>query len=365
MKNVKYVKWRDRWRIVWAITRKDILEAWKNKTILTQILVVAFLIAYDHWAPALRDTPTDLFIYDPGNSQGTTQLADTPQFRLIEADTEQRLIELMDEADPGEIGLILPADFDRALATGKAAPALRGYVNWADRFEAAALARDFETRLAALWGQPVQLVLADHVVRPQPDTLGIARGSVAMMLSYAIFMLGVFMVSHLMFEEKQTQTLQALLVSPASIGQIIAGKALTGMFYCTAAAGVVLALKWVFVIHWELMLLAVLCGALFNVALGLLFGTFLENRQQMMIWAFIPIVLLLIPVFLNVIEPLLPQGLGTLIAGLPTVALATLFRFACTDGAPLARILGHLSLVLGSTALLLGLVVWKVRRMDR
>ena len=59
-----------------------------------------------------------------------------------------------------------------------------------------------------------------------------------------ILMMGIFLVPSLLFEEKETKTMQALLVSPASIGQVVVGKALAGAFYILVTAVMMFAISW-------------------------------------------------------------------------------------------------------------------------
>jgi ABC-2 type transport system permease protein len=172
-------------------------------------------------------------------------------------------------------------------------------------------------------------------------------------------------VPHLMFEEKQSRTIDALLVSPVSIGQMVTGKALAGTFYCLTVVVVAFAFNWAFVVHWALTILTVLWGMLLAVGFGLLLGTFLERREQMMIWAMIPGQFLLGPVFLTVFDVILPETVRNVIYWIPTVALAKAFRYAFSQGATWAQIALHLGIVVISAVFVFALVVWKVRRSNR
>ena len=58
---------------------------------------------------------------------------------------------------------------------------------------------------------------------------------IATVLVIVLATIGGFMVPYLILEEKQTHTMEVLLVSPASVSQIGTGKALAGLFYCLAA----------------------------------------------------------------------------------------------------------------------------------
>jgi branched-subunit amino acid transport protein AzlD len=72
---------------------------------------------------------------------------------------------------------------------------------------------------------------------------------------------------------------------------------------------------------------------------------------------------LLIPVFISMIDPIFPETMRNINSWVPTVALSLLFRYSFSSGATEAQVLT--SLVLVSAMLVLALVVWKVRRLDR
>lgn len=349
-------------RIIWAIAAKDIVDALKNKQTAANIITIVFLLAIYKWLPAMGDSRPYLFVYDAGDSQLVTRLENLPQFRFREVNSMQTLEELVDEADAGEVGLVIPADFDQVLEAG-GEPELDGAIAWVDRFNQADIDADLEEQLGELLGQPVRLNIAAPVP-PTPDSMGPAR-FVAVTLVITTFLISTMLIPHLMLEEKQAKTMSALLVSPANSWEIVLGKALAGLFYCLTTAIAVFVFNWVSIVNWGLAVLVVLCGGLFAIALGLVLGTFLENRQQFIVLTFVPSSVLLIPVFLNAMEPILPAALRAIITWIPTVSTAVLFRYACSSHAPLPQTLAYLGVVLGSTAVLLAMVAWKVRRMDR
>ena len=61
-------------------------------------------------------------------------------------------------------------------------------------------------------------------------------------LAIALLTIGILLSPLLIIEEKESHTFEALLVSPASFTQVIAGKALAGASYCLIAALAVLLL---------------------------------------------------------------------------------------------------------------------------
>ena len=159
--------------------------------------------------------------------------------------------------------------------------------------------------------------------------------------------------------------MDTLLISPASVRQVVLGKALAGLFYVLTAVLAAFVFNWTFVVNWGLAIVAVLCGALLSVGLGLMLGIFFENKPLLNTWVMILLQPLLIPVFLSMIDPILPEALRTALPWVPTVALSMLFRISLTSGATLAQVMTHLGVVLASVVLVLAVVVWKVRRVDR
>jgi ABC-2 type transport system permease protein len=261
------------------------------------------------------------------------------------------------------MGLVVPADFDDVLASGQT-PRLEGYVVWSNRIAARELKAGLEQQVGGLLGQPVRINVEGNVVYPRPDS----RGALDMFVGTVVILLvvvGLFVVSHLMFEEKQTRTMDVLLVSPASIAQVVAGKALAGGFYCLVAVGAALAFRWTAVTHWGVAVLAVLVGALFSVAAGLLFGVLFESSQQMGLWVGVPVILLLAAMMVEMLGAELPAGLVTIIAWLPTTAMAEVLQISFSGGGTLAKALPDAGVALGWSLLLYSIVVWKVRRSSR
>jgi len=218
-------------------------------------------------------------------------------------------------------------------------------------------------RLESISGDPVRIEI-EQLVDYAPDAMGEMRIT-ALIVVYALFYVGLFTTPHLMMEEKQTKTMNSLLVSPASVPQVVAGKALAGLFFVLVTASAALAFNWTFIVRWDIAILGLLGGALLGVSLGLLLGVLFENKQQLNTWMMILAQPLLISLFLSAIDPIFPQIVRDLLAWIPTVALSLVFRYAFSSGTSMGQIATSLGIVLGSAMLLLMGVVWKVVAMDR
>lgn len=258
---------------------------------------------------------------------------------------------------------MIPTDFDQVLEAG-GQPELDGYVAWANRTKTSGLKSDFEQQITALLGQPVRINIEGNIVYPPSDS-GLLLGMATITAVTIIIFMGITLVPNLLFEEKQTRTMEALLVSPASIGQVVMGKALAGLFYILVTAGVVFVINWTGVVHWGLAILFAIGIGLFAAAVGLVLGSFLESPQDVTGWTGLLIVIFIGALLVDMMGLESPAFIQAIIPWVPSVALAEVFRFAFSEGVGWAQLWSNLGVVLGISMLLYGVVVWKVRRSDR
>jgi ABC-2 type transport system permease protein len=263
------------------------------------------------------------------------------------------------------LGLVLPADFDRQ-AQGQAPLALEGYVDhWVSDSDAGEIRATVEAQLTAQTGRPVHIDIRNEAVFTHPD--GLQPVTTSFLMVYALVVVGLMIAPNLMIEEKELRTMDALLISPASVGQIVTAKALAGLVYCLLAAALVLASSAPMVVHWNIALLAAVGGSLFAVSLGLLLGVILNARQQLIVWAAVLAFPLFVPViasqFLTDLQaPALVQQVVSLV---PTVAVAKATRWALSGQVPWAEIGTGLAVTVTCAISLLAGVACIVRRSDR
>lgn len=353
--------------IIWAITTKDIVDALKNKNTLTVILVVLFMIAFYRFMPALEggEQLSNVLIYDAGASSLVTALDGSSRLKLYPRYTSQEQMENdLASGDAPELGLVVPADFDEALASCEPVE-LEGYVlHWVKASEANELRVLVESEIADRLGKAVRINLEGNIVYTREDSTGLALMTTISVI-FSLVMVGISLVPHLMLDEKHSRTIDALLVSPANSSHIAISKTLTGLFYGLTATAVALAFNAALVTHWALAILAAVCGTLFVVSLGLLLGSLIENRQQLTLWAWVVILPLLLPTMLSFMDDLLPASAVAVMRWMPTVALSRVLRVSFAARAPLADFGPELALIAGCTALTLVVVAWLVRRSDR
>jgi ABC-type Na+ efflux pump permease subunit len=360
------LKLRYHLRVIWAIAWKDILDGWKNKTILANLIVVTLMILFYRSLPNWEnntDVP-NVLVYDAGNSSLVVTLEESTTVNLRQYDSQPEIERALARGGIPELGLVIPADFDQTLETGEALQ-LDGYVlHWVSDEAAEELKQVAEAEITSMTGNGVHINLEGNRVYTQADSTGLAfLASVSVIFSIA--MLGLLVTPHLMIEEKRARTIDALLVSPASGGHVITAKALAGLFYCLIAAGIALAVNASIVTQWWLAILATIGGALFMVAIGLLLGNHVKVRQQLGIWVFGLNFILLIPVFLSIMKDLIPETVLKVFQWIPTIALSKVLRVSFSNQSSLASVGPELALMFGSTFVLLTWLAWSVRRSDK
>lgn len=353
-------------RITWAITAKDLLEAIKNKTTLSNIVVAFVMMVIYKELPRweVRGEPPILLVYDAGSSALVERLEESSVVDLYEYPSREELEARLSSVDERKLGVIIPADFDRQVESGGRAELSALRVRWISQSAVHKLSSQIEEEVARLVGRPVQIDLEGEPVDVDPGR-GSPVFSAIFSVIFALVMISIGVVPHLMIEEKQTRTLDALIVSPARSGHLAAAKALTGLFYCLTAAAVVYAFNAAFIVRWPLAILVAVLGSLFFVAVGLLLGTVIELRQQFVLWGFVVMAAFLLPTFLWATSDLLPDSVATVVRWTPSAAVARAFQAACQRGASLAEYAPPLAYVGGSALLVLAGVAWFMRRADR
>ena len=358
-------KLRANLRIIWAITAKDLLEGLRNKSAIGVILSALFVVVLYRYLPMLTEAnePLRLLIYDAGDATLVPILENSPAFDVYTYATAERVEELLAlDGDSQKLGLMIPANYDDVVAE-RGEPELTVYLmRWLSGEEAQEILQAVEGEIAALTGVSAQLV--EQRVELAPE--GIGGGLMpAVGMVFVTLMIGMTVPTHLMLEEKQTKTLAALLVSPATAGQIALGKALTGLTYALLGVGVAFVFNNALISHGWLTLLVAMLSALLSVGLGLLLGMLLDSRQQLMLWAWVLLIPLTIPMFLSIMEDLVPANLIAVFRFIPTVVQFELFRVSFAGPITVSDWAPRSLLLLGWAVAVLGIVVWLLRRSDR
>jgi ABC-2 type transport system permease protein len=325
------------------------------------------IVAMYQWGPGLiaGSDPPVLALYDAGESRLVSHLEDSLDIELIEVTSQDALEKRLGFEQFPSLGLVLPPDLDQRLSTeGNTPIELSGYVeHWVTEKDTLELQTFFEGMLTELTGKPVQIAITRGIYT---QTDGGQPFMVSLLLTVILTMMSITTMTHLMIEEKETRTMDALLVSPATPTLVLLGKVVAGLFYCLACTTVVLLLNSVFIVHWGLIIAACLCGAVFSASLGALMGNLLKTKQQVSLWGFLLLQPLILPVVFSVIlADIAPGAVAEILRWVPTVALAEMIRLSFVAQAPFSAFVWQLVLVLASTIVLMGAGLWLTQRAEK
>jgi ABC-2 type transport system permease protein len=356
------------WRIVWAIARKDIVDAIKNMYILfALVLPVGMSLLLGVVFPSEQEILTmTVAVYDPGGSRLVSVLRELPETQVRDVASAEELAEVVRKDATG--GLIVPAGFDAAVSAGQQ-PDLTVYLNRRrGGGELAVFQRMVEQQVWAMVGQsyPVKISWMD-VENPagiqKPGGFQLQDYMLVIFLVMGLAMVGTFMVPTLLVEEKEKHTLDALLISPARPAEVMAGKALTGLVYCLLISGLLIVLNRGWTGNWPMTLVALVVGSLFVVAVGLLMGGLFHTTNQVNTWSSIVMLALMIPSWSGIFgNPPIVEQLFDLV---PTHYMANVLQLSLAGEASLGRVWMDLAVLGGSTILVLGAVLRVLRRENR
>jgi ABC-2 type transport system permease protein len=351
-------------RVVAAIARKDIVDAIRNRYLLIALLTPLLVaLLFRVLLPGIdRLNTLTIVVHDAGNSRLVAQLRTMPQINLVGAGSAEAAASEVEKSKAAG-GLVVPDNFDTDVAAGRQ-PELTVYVNnKKSNIEQATFRPLLEQQVLSLVKHPVpaRLVWIDLAKESSPQKeRGLDRNQMLLplLLLMVFAMTGALVVPLLLVEEKEKHTLDFLLTSPASLTEIITGKALTGVVYSVLIAGVLLAANHKLVGNWPLTSLTILLGLLFVIAVGLLMGSLFHNTMQVNTWASLVLFVLLTPSFPS---PGLPATVETALRLIPTYYFIEALKLSLA-GTPSSRIWVHLTVVLTCTLLAFSAATWALRR---
>ena len=353
--------------IIGSIAAKDIMDAIKNRFVIYQIVAVSIiLLSIKGLSFIIAPPATQLIIYDAGSSEFSNQIAESPDFNIHQARTPQELQQLLSNFGFGlgpEMGIEIPPDFDQQLQSDDQL-SVQGYVSWANRNKAPRIQSQMESELQALTGKFIQIDLNGNLITP-PGDIGLLVSIITMFAVTVILTVGTILVPSLLIEEKQNRTLEALLVSPASIGQVVAGKAVAGAFYVLVTTLIVFLFYWTGIYSWWVAVLFMVGAVLFSTSLGLLFGVLFNNQQEMTGWLSLVMLFVVGSIFIELINLDLPAFLDQLLPWLPPVALARLFWASFSSEIDIPQVILSFSMVAIIAALIFGFIALRINRSDR
>ncbi|HEU5226366.1 MAG TPA: ABC transporter permease [Ktedonobacteraceae bacterium] len=359
-------------RSILAIARKDAIDIILNRGTLFGLLTPIFLaFMFLGISSVVGAKTSNILVYDPGNAgidQVVTSFFDHPSVTRAGSPDDVTAAfgpNGVHKSSPYAVGLVVPANFEAELRKGNH-PQLGLYVNGdeVNNLDRQLLMRVISSYASAVTNpQPLKVTVA--TINPPTSTPTVDLSSFYIVAALLISLLvGTSLVPNLLIEEKEKKTMRMLMVSPATFTDIVLGKLLVGLVYQIVLAVVVIAVQKGFVGNIPMMLLFVLLGSCFALALGLLAGSIFETTGAL--GGFISIVSILFTVSTFFTGPL-----GTLLGSNPVAQLIRILpSYYVADGAfnalqnqsALPSVLFDGGIVLSCTIVVLGIALWLLRR---
>ncbi|NIW47406.1 MAG: ABC transporter permease, partial [Gammaproteobacteria bacterium] len=361
-------KWLEKARVILAITGKDILEAVKNKSVISTILSALFIVVAYRFIPILSrgSDPPVVFIYSQVETEIVKKLETSDTLTVYTGyETLEAMQRRLADWDVPAIGVSIPGDMGTDLSMDGVV--MDGYIlNWTSDEDDNELISLVEDEFTELLDRPVRLDNEGHTVYPWPESDGISTW-MGLSAVFAVSMIGITLIPHLMLEEKKSRTIDFLMVSPATATDLTIAKALTGAFYALLGGIIVISIYSYTVVQWWLVPFLFLVGISFLIGFGLIMGLMIKDRSQLTLVGFFIFIPLFLPVMLSLMSPLFPDALITVFKLVPTTVLFNLFRIVLSGSGNFSAItvIWYLAYLLAWGVGVLMIVAVLVRRLDR
>ncbi|MEA2584936.1 MAG: type transport system permease protein [Thermomicrobiales bacterium] len=282
------------WRNVRTIFRKDLRDAIRDARVLVAVLVpfgigVFYNVTFDDEVA----TPTATVVFAAADQtelpraildviQDTIDL----EFRPVGTAAEVERIVGEDEAD---LGLVIPAGFDAAVARGER-PTLTIVRPPGTNFGGDYVVAAIEPALRILAGQPppatidVAAVPETNEGRTVIDELGVRTWAVFAAIVMMIAMISMLAVPVILAEETEKRTIDALVLI-ASYGDVILAKALVGAVYVAVMVPLLLGITRLTPDDGLLFAVTVASLSATLIGFGLLLAGFFKNANQLNTWS--------------------------------------------------------------------------------
>lgn len=360
-------------RAIFAIARKDTLDALINKSTLIALLTPILLaVLFATITQLIGSKTSNLLVYNPENSAVEQVVSGAfSNVQITRAGSPAEVIAAFGTDGSHKhsdyvAGLVVPADYEASLRAGGHSQLQLftdgDQVNTHSRDLIVLALTDF-SRAVASPAPPVQISVAT-INPPAASPIANVGQVYAMAALLSSLVVGTALMPGLLIEEKDKKTIRMLMVSSASWGDIIVGKLLVGLGYQLVLAAIVLAITKGYAGQIGLVLLFAILGSCMSLMLGLLFGSIFKTTSAAGAFSGMVSFLYVVPIFFagSLSVSFGSNALGQIVHLLPTYYLADGVINALQVRSTAATVTLDLAVVAGSILALFVAAVWVLRR---
>ena len=310
--------------IVFAIFRKDVVDAIRDSRVLVSLLTPIILaVLYNSIFPEERLFEAKVAYAGPETSALVQTLKDragqTVSLKLQHVGTaaDARRVVENEEADAA---FVLPPDVDDAVRQGRR-PTIT-LIQSGDGASANFVSASLEAGLRSLAGQAAVATVAVERVQAgstESGVLGVLGARRYFVLATVVMMLGmiaVLAVPIVLTEEAEKKTLDALLLV-ANYREVIIAKALVGVAYSAAAVAIMLGLTRLQPVDIPTFVAGSGLLAVALIGLGLLLGGLFKTAGQVYTWSSVLLLPIIGPAFVAGLP--VPDALDVALRAFPTL----------------------------------------------
>jgi len=319
--------------------------------VLTLLITAVF---GDLFAP-----PPRLAVVDEGSSQVTQALLSAEGLEVVVLDDEAAMLAAV-EAHDYDAGLVLPEGIDEQLASGAPVAlelAVSGESLASTRLILGVTALE-EIRGVAGQRPPVEVVVTtvgDESWVPVEDRL------LPLVVMYSVVIASLFLPASSLVEEREHRTLDAMLITPVRMSEVLTAKAALGVLLGILMGAVALAINQAFAGEALGLLLFLLVGAVMMAEVGLVLGCWAKDGNTLFTAVKGGGILVVAPVLFTLF-PNLPQWIAALF---PTYYFLQPIYEMSVMGTTFTDHLLELAVSVGICLVLIPAVVAMARRLEQ
>ena len=354
-----------------AIYRKDLRDALRDSRLIIAILMPLLLgVLYsfmfkDETKPAAKlgvvaSSSTDL----PAALQAASKAA---VHLKVQTFTDQAALTREVRDKKVDVGLIIPAGFDRDLKNG-ASPELAVLLPASPSVGGDYVAAILDRVAQSLAGQ-APAVTIERLTLPakagDPGSAFAALGARKIFVLVAVIillaMIAVYALPAVLTEETEKRTIEALTMV-ASGAEVIVAKSLFGLTYCVISVPLMLVITRVVPENVALFVVTIVLTSVTLVGLGLLLGGLMRTQTQLNTWSSVALLPLLVPAI--VIGLGLPGWAEAIVSVIPTTQTMRLGVNALAGRQLFGAEWLSLAIIVAWGVAAYGLVWWRVSRQE-
>ena len=297
-------------------------------------------------------------IVDQGRSEISELMSGLEDIELTLLDSVPELKQRV-EGNDFDAGLVLKDGFDTALRSGRK-PLLEFYIGGeslaSDRIVLAVTTLDVVRQVE---GKVPPVDVEVHVLG-EAEALSLSIRLLPMMILFALLIAGMFVTAFSLVDEREKKTLDAVLVTPVKLSEILAAKAGLGFILAVLMAYVTMLLNGAQGSQPAALFVALIIAGLMSAEFGLIYGTVAKDSRTLFTLMKTLNVFLLAPVIFYIF-PDWPQWIAKIF---PTYWLINPIFEIAVKNANLADVGLELSIATGICALLIVPVLALKQRMQ-